>query len=122
MSINMCSPEMGFASVSVKPLVGKDGTMLVRFTSSQAGLNEAVRLAELFDAEGHGRLQWAQPQGIPTSFVGGNNPMFVKVDAKGQRTWVLYGYLATACDLDALDVESKQDVVVKSRKELDLSD
>ncbi|CAM0873841.1 unnamed protein product [Alopecurus aequalis] len=114
--------EMGFAGVNVKPLVGKDGAMLVRFASSQAGLNEAVRLAELFEREGHGRLQFVQPQGIPTSFAGGSNPMFVKVDEKGQRTWVLYGYLATACELDALDVESKQDVVIKSRKELDLSD
>lgn len=115
--------EMGFAGFSVKPLVGKDGqrAMLVKFASSLAGLNEAVRLAELFDAEGHGRAQWVQARGNP-SFVGGSNPMFVKVDEKGQRTWILYGYLATAWDLDALDAESKQNVVIKSRKELDLSD
>ena len=114
----MCSTEMGFAAVSVKPLVGKDGAMLARFASSQAGLNEAVRLAELFESEGHGRLQ----TDIPPSFVGGSNPMFVKVDEKGQRTGILYGYLTTACNLDVLDVESKRDVVIKSRKELDLSD
>jgi hypothetical protein len=48
--------------------------------------------------------------------------MFVKVDEKGQRTWALYGYLATVSDLDALDTETKQNVVIKSRKELDLSD
>uniref|UniRef100_A0ACD5WUH3 Uncharacterized protein n=1 Tax=Avena sativa TaxID=4498 RepID=A0ACD5WUH3_AVESA len=95
--------EMGFGGVTVKPLVGKDGAMVVRFASSLAGLNEAVRLAELFKAEGI-------------------NPMFVKVDENGQRTWVLYGYLATAWNLDALDTELKQNVVIKSRKELDLSD
>jgi hypothetical protein len=119
----MCSPEMGFAGVTAKPLVGKDGAMLVRFASSQAGLKEAVRLAELFQSEGHGRLQWdLQIRGIPPSYVGGDNPMFVNVDEKGQRTWVLYGYLATVSDLDALDTETKQNVVIKSRKELDLSD
>jgi hypothetical protein len=121
----MCSPEMGFAGVTAKPLVGKDGAMLVRFASSQAGLKEAVRLAEQFQAEGHGRLQWdqwVQTGGIPPSYVGGSNPMFVKVDEKGQRTWVLYGYLATVSDLDTLDTETKQNVVIKSRKELDLSD
>ncbi|KAM0872443.1 hypothetical protein ACQ4PT_038734 [Festuca glaucescens] len=118
--------EMGFGGVTVKPLVGKDGAMAVRFESSLAGLKEAVRLAELFEAEGHGRLQWdqwVQTRGIPTSvYVGGSNPMFVKVDEKGQHTWVLYGYLGTASDLGVLDTESKQNVVIKSRKELDLSD
>lgn len=117
--------EMGFGGVTVKPLVGKDGAMSVRFASNLAGLKEAVRLADLFEAEGHGRLQWdqwVQTRGIPSSYVEGGNPMFVKVDEKGQQTWVLYGYLGTASDLDVLDTESKQNVVIKSRKEIDLSD
>ncbi|VAI04987.1 unnamed protein product [Triticum turgidum subsp. durum] len=118
----MCCSEMGFAGVSVKPLVGKDGAMLVTFASNLAGLKEAVRLAELLEAEGHGRAQWVDARGLTPSFVGGSNPMFVKVDEKGEPTWVLYGYLATAWDLDALDAESRQNVVIKSRKELDLSE
>jgi hypothetical protein len=116
---------MGFGGVTVKPLVGKDGAMSVRFASNLAGLKEAVRLADLFEAEGHGRLQWdqwVQTRGNPSSYVEGGNPMFVKVDEKGQQTWVLYGYLGTASDLDVLDPESKQNIVIKSRKEIDLSD
>ncbi|KAI4995996.1 hypothetical protein ZWY2020_040498 [Hordeum vulgare] len=114
--------EMGFAGVSVKPLVGKDGVMLVTFASNLAGLKEAVRLAELLEAEGHGRAQCVHARGLPPSFVGASNPMFVKVDDKGQPTCVLYGYLATAWDLDTLDAEWRQNVVIKSRKELHLSE
>ncbi|KAF7042987.1 hypothetical protein CFC21_052454 [Triticum aestivum] len=114
--------EMGFAGVSVKPLVGKDGAMLVTFASNLAGLKEAARLAELLETEGHGRAQWVHARGLTPSFVGGSNPMFVKVDETGQPTWVLYGYLATAWDLDTLDAESRQNVVIKSRKEFDLSE
>ncbi|XP_062197830.1 uncharacterized protein LOC133900650 [Phragmites australis] len=116
--------EMGFASadVQVQPLVGKDGqrSMQVKFPCSLDGLNKALRLVELFEREGHGRAAWACIRSIAPTADGGNNPMLVKVDGKGQRTWVLYGYLATAWDLDILDPESKQNATVKSRKELDL--
>ncbi|CAD6253464.1 unnamed protein product [Miscanthus lutarioriparius] len=115
--------EMGFAGVDVQPLPGKDGqrSMQAKFPASLDGLNNASRLVELFERQGHGRAAWARIRSIvPTSDGGNNNPMLVKVDGKGERTWVLYGYLATAWDLDILDPESKQNATVKSRKELDL--
>uniref|UniRef100_A0A0E0MGK5 XS domain-containing protein n=1 Tax=Oryza punctata TaxID=4537 RepID=A0A0E0MGK5_ORYPU len=109
---------------SVKPLSGKDGqrSMLVKFASSLAGLSEAERLAQSLEKQGHGRAEWYRVRSVPPSADGGSNPLLVKVGVKGERTWVLYGYLATAWDLDALDLESKQNAVIKSRKELDLSE
>ncbi|PVH34415.1 hypothetical protein PAHAL_8G215200 [Panicum hallii] len=114
--------EMGFAVVDVEPLPGKDGhrSMQAKFPASLDGLNKASQLVELFERQGHGRATWARIRSIAPTADGGNNPMLVKVDGKGERTWVLYGYLATAWDLDMLDPESKQSVTVKSRKELDL--
>ncbi|XP_062182857.1 protein SUPPRESSOR OF GENE SILENCING 3-like [Phragmites australis] len=116
--------EMGFAGgdVQVQPLLGKDGqrSMQVKFSGSLDGLSKASQLVELFEREGHGRAAWARIRSIVPTADEGNNPMLVKVDGKGMRTWVLYGYLATAWDLDILDPESKQNATVKSRKELDL--
>ncbi|KAF0896699.1 hypothetical protein E2562_027044 [Oryza meyeriana var. granulata] len=114
--------EMGFACANVRPLFGKDGqrSMLVKFASSLAGLNEAERLAQSFEKQGHGRAEWYRVRSIPPGADGGSNPSLVKMDAKGERTWVLYGFLATAWDLDVLDLESKKNAVIKSRKELDL--
>ena len=94
--------------------------MKEKFPASLDGLNKASQLVKLFERQGHGRATWACIRSIAPTADGGNNPMLVKVDGKGERTWVLYGYLATAWDLDMLDPESKQSVTVKSRKELDL--
>jgi hypothetical protein len=115
-------PEMGFADVDVQPLLGKDGqrSMQVKFPATLDGLNKASQLVELFENAGHGRAAWARTRSIASTVEGANNPMLVKVDGKGVLTWVLYGYLATAWDLDILDAESKQNATVKSRKELDL--
>ncbi|KAI4995995.1 hypothetical protein ZWY2020_040497 [Hordeum vulgare] len=66
--------EMGFAGVSVKPLVGKDGVMLVTFASNLAGLKEAVRLAELLEAEGHGRAQCVHAWGLLRLLLGPVTP------------------------------------------------
>lgn len=114
--------EMGFADVDVQPLPGKDGhrSMQAKFPASLDGLNKASQLVELFERQGHGRATWARIRSIAPTADEGNNPMLVKVDGKGERTWVLYGYLATAWDLDMLDPGSKQSVTVNSRKDLDL--
>ncbi|KAG8090711.1 hypothetical protein GUJ93_ZPchr0011g27459 [Zizania palustris] len=116
--------EMGFSGASARTLFGNDGqrSMLVKFAGSLAGLNEAERLAQIFGNQGHGRAEWCRVRNIPPSADGGSNPLLVKVDTKGEQTWVLYGYLATAWDLDMLDPESKQNAAIKSRNELDLSE
>jgi hypothetical protein len=115
-------PDMGFAGVDVQPLLGKDGqrSMQVKFPATLDGLNKASQLVELFENAGHGRAAWARTRSIASTAEGVNNPMLVKVDGNGELTWVLYGYLATAWDLDILDAESKQNATIKSRKELDL--
>ncbi|KAL5204197.1 hypothetical protein ABZP36_009068 [Zizania latifolia] len=116
--------EMGFSGASARTLFGNDGqrSMLVKFASSLAGLNEAERLAQIFGNQGHGRAEWCRVRSAPPGADEGSNPLLVKVDTKGEQTWVLYGYLATARDLDMLDPESKQNAVIKSRNELDLSE
>ncbi|KAL6838221.1 hypothetical protein ACP4OV_031953 [Aristida adscensionis] len=114
--------EMGYANADVQPLIAKDGqrAMQAKFPGSLDGLSKASQLVEFFENAGHGRAAWACIRSIAPTADGSNNPMLVKFDGTGQRTWILYGYLATAWDLDLLDAESKQNATVKSRKELDL--
>ena len=40
----------------------------------------------------------------------------------GERKRIFYGYLAIASDLDKLDFDTKKKIMIKSRRELDLSD
>ncbi|EHA8589628.1 putative protein SUPPRESSOR OF GENE SILENCING 3 [Cocos nucifera] len=117
--------ELGFGGGKSKSIYGKEGhtgVTMVKFANTSAGLKEAERLVEYFERENHGRKGWARAQ-ASRSGDDDKNPALVKVDEKtGERKRIFYGYLATASDLDKLDFDTRKKVIIKSRRELDLSD
>lgn len=113
--------ELGFAGGKSKALYGKDGHLgitLVKFAGDKSGLEEAIRLAEHFKKENHGRKDWARVQAQTLGKDDENNPNLVKVDEKkGEKMRVLYGYLGTAFDLEQVDFDTRKKVVIESRRE-----
>jgi XS domain len=93
---------------------------LVRFSKTLAGLEEAERLVELFEKSGQGRNNWTEVQKSRDKSVNTSdkNPNLVKEYGSGEKL-VLYGYLATASDLEILDFDAKKRATVRSRKESD---
>ncbi|GFS36707.1 hypothetical protein Acr_00g0047570 [Actinidia rufa] len=83
-----------------------------------AGLKEAVRLAEFFEKQNHGRMGWAHVQSLTSGKDSEDNPNLVKLDEKtGEKTRILYGYLGTVFDLDKVDFETRKKTAVESRRE-----
>ncbi|XP_010932757.1 uncharacterized protein [Elaeis guineensis] len=117
--------ELGFGGGKSKSIYGREGhtgVTMVKFANTPAGLKEAERLVEYFERENHGRKGWARAQ-ASRSGDDDKNPALVKVDEKtGERKRIFYGYLAIASDLDKLDFDTKKKIMIKSRRELDLSD
>lgn len=117
--------DLGFGGGKSKSLYGKEGHLgitIVKYVNTQVGLKEAERLADYFEKDNHGRIGWARAQATPS---GGNeeNTALVKVDPKsGEKKRILYGYLATASDLEKLDFDTRKRAVLKSRREFDPSE
>ncbi|KAK7280123.1 hypothetical protein RJT34_25185 [Clitoria ternatea] len=113
--------ELGFVGGKSKSLYGRDGHLgitLVKFPGNQSGFKEAMRLAEHFGKENHGRKDWARVQSQTLGKDDENNANLVKVDEKkGEKRRVLYGYLGTVFDLDKIDFESRKKAVIESRRE-----
>lgn len=122
----LCFPDLGFPGGKSKSLYGKEGHLgvtLVKFANTEAGLKEAERLAEYFEKEGHGRRGWSRAQAALPSGDDDKNPLLVKLNERtGEKKRILYGYLATASDLDKVDFDMKKRASVKSKREFDLSD
>ncbi|OAY82286.1 hypothetical protein ACMD2_06259 [Ananas comosus] len=118
--------DLGFPGGKSKSLYGKEGHLgvtLVKFANTEAGLKEAERLAEYFEKEGHGRRGWSRAQATLPSGDDDKNPLLVKLNERtGEKKRILYGYLATASDLDKVDFDMKKRASVKSKREFDLSD
>lgn len=116
---------MGFSNckaTSVHGMQGHTGVAVVKFADTQLGLEEAERLVQHLEKENHGRKGWARTQ-ASHSGDDENNPALVKVDRKtGKKKWILYGYLATASDLEKIEYDSVRKSVIKSRKDFSLSD
>ncbi|XP_014492113.1 uncharacterized protein LOC106754588 [Vigna radiata var. radiata] len=87
--------ELGFMGGKSKSLYGREGHLgitLVKFAGDQSGFKEAIRLAEHFEKENHGRNDWARVQSQTLGKDDENNPNLVKVDEKkGEKRRVLYG-------------------------------
>ncbi|RWW62372.1 hypothetical protein BHE74_00030497, partial [Ensete ventricosum] len=117
--------ELGFGGGKSKSIYGKEGhtgITMVKFANTQAGMKESERLADYFEKDNHGRKGWARAQACQSG-DDDKNPTLVKTDEKtGEKKRVLYGYLATASDLDKIDFDMRKRAVIKSRRELDLSD
>ncbi|GKV42734.1 hypothetical protein SLEP1_g50112 [Rubroshorea leprosula] len=112
--------DLGVEGGKSKSLYGRDGHLgiaLVKFGGDQLGLKNAIRLSEYFEKENHGRKAWSRLQ----SLIGKDdekNPNLVKLDERtGERKRILYGYLATAADLDKLDFETRKKADIESRRD-----
>lgn len=114
-------PELGFVGGKSKSLYGRDGHLgitLVKFAGDESGFKEAIRLAEHFEKENHGRKDWAHVQSQTLGKDDENNANLVKVDEKkGDKRRVLYGYLGTAFDLDKVDFDTRKKAFIESRRE-----
>ncbi|KAL7251786.1 hypothetical protein ACSBR1_013609 [Camellia fascicularis] len=113
--------DLGFRGGKSKSMYGIDGHLgitLVKFYGNQSGLKEAVRLAEFFEKESHGRIGWTQAESLKSGRDNENNPNLMKVDGKtGEKKRIFYGYLATVFDLDKVDFETRKKAVIESRRE-----
>ncbi|GAB4851089.1 hypothetical protein Ancab_030385 [Ancistrocladus abbreviatus] len=113
--------DLGFPGGKSKSLYsreGHQGITLIKFAAEQSGLREAMRLADHFENEKHGRRAWAQVQSILSGKDEENNPNLVKVDQRtGEKSRILYGYLATASDMEKIDYETRKKVALESKQE-----
>ncbi|KAF9604985.1 hypothetical protein IFM89_011678 [Coptis chinensis] len=114
--------DLGFGGGKAKSLYGKEGHLgitLVKFGADQSGLKEAVRLAEFLEKEYHGRKGWARAQTSQPGRDDENNPNLVKVDEKTrEKQRILYGYLATASDLEKVDFETRKKTSIEIKRDL----
>ncbi|CAL5392862.1 unnamed protein product [Camellia sinensis] len=113
--------DFGFRGGKSKSMYGIDGHLgitLVKFYGNQSGLKEAVRLAEFFEKESHGRIGWTRAESLKSGRDDENNPNLMKVDVKtGEKKRIFYGYLVTVFDLDKVDFETRKKAVIESRRE-----
>lgn len=97
---------------------GHLGIVLVKFAADEAGLREAIRMADYFEKGNCGRKAWAEVQSMPSVTEEVNHPRLVKVDKRtGERKKIFYGHLFTAFDLDKVDHEGRKKAVLESMRE-----
>lgn len=109
---------MGGKSKSLYARDGHLGITLIKYPSDQSGLRDAVKLAEYFEKNNHGRKSWARVQPLTLGKDDEKNPSLVKVDERtGEKKRIFYGYLATVADLDKVDFETRKKVTIESLKE-----
>lgn len=116
--------DLGFVGGKAKSLYGRDGHLgitLMRFSGDQSGMKEAVRLAEYFEKDNHGRKAWGCLQPVTLGKDDDKNPNLVKVDQSGEKKRIFYGYLGTAADLYKVDFETRKKVVIESQREYKVS-
>ncbi|VFQ85329.1 unnamed protein product [Cuscuta campestris] len=119
--------DIGFHGGKSKALYSREGHLgvtVVKFSGDEAGLKEAVRLAEYFLRDNRGRNGWARVH--PYTSSGGkeeeNNPDLVRIDPRTrEKRRVFYGYLATVSDMEKVDFETRKKVSVESRREFQSS-
>lgn len=115
--------ELGFTGGKSKAVYGRDGhqgTVIVKFLASFAGLQEAEKLFKYFERNNHGRKDWLRVQSTVNQENGDENPDLVETDEKTKlKKRVLYGYIAIAGDMDKLDFDTRKRAVVKSMKDIE---
>ncbi|CAN0887031.1 Protein SUPPRESSOR OF GENE SILENCING 3 [Linum grandiflorum] len=111
---------LGFPGGKSKSLYGREGhqgTTHVKFTGDTSGLREAVGLSDHFAKQNRGRNGWERIQAATGGRSDDRNPDLVKVERNGDKTKVLYGYLATAADLPRFDIDTKKKLTLESVRE-----
>ncbi|KAF5198672.1 Rna recognition motif xs domain protein [Thalictrum thalictroides] len=114
--------DLGFGGGKAKSVYSKEGHLgftVVKFAADQSGLKEAMRLADFFEKDYHGRIGWARTLASKSGRDDENNPNLVKVDEKTrEKQRILYGYLATVSDLEVVDFETRKKASIESKREL----
>ncbi|CAK9163210.1 unnamed protein product [Ilex paraguariensis] len=117
----MLLSDLGFGGGKSKSLYTRDGHQgitVIKFAGDESGLKEAIRLAEYFEKDNHGRKGWARVQSVITVKNDENNPNLVKLDERtGEMQRILYGYLGNVSDVEKIDLETRKKIVIESRRE-----
>ena len=98
---------------------GHMGTTVVKFASDPSGLRDAMRLADFFEKQKHGRTSWASIQSLLKPGKDDEKDLnFVKLDKRtGDKERILYGYLGTVFDLEGVDFDTRKKVTIESKRE-----
>ncbi|KAL3354435.1 hypothetical protein AABB24_018871 [Solanum stoloniferum] len=108
--------EMGFGE-KAKVSRGKPANqsiLMVKFSATLSGLEEAVRLCDIYAHRKHGRAEFQRI----SSGHSGNNDDETKEPLTDKVGKILYGYLGIAEDLDKVDFETKKRSSVRSKKQI----
>lgn len=117
-AMDMKLRDFGFTSGKSKAMFGREGHMgitVVKFAGDQSGLREAMRLADFFEKQKHGRGPW-----LSLAKSGGRDEEKDPIPNErktGEKERILYGYLGTVFDLDTLDFDTKKKVTIESKRE-----
>lgn len=108
--------DMGFGE-KAKVSRGKPANqsiLMVKFSATLSGLEEAVRLCDIYAHRKHGRAEFQRI----SSGHSGNGDDETKESLTDKVGKILYGYLGIAEDLDKLDFETKKRSSVRSKKQI----
>ncbi|CAN4106570.1 unnamed protein product [Withania somnifera] len=108
--------DMGFGE-KAKVSRGKPANqsiLMVKFSATLSGLEEAVRLSDIYAHRKHGRTEFERI----TSGQSGISDHETKEPLTDKVGKILYGYLGIAEDLDKLDFETKRRSSVRSKKQI----
>ncbi|KAF3654949.1 putative pleiotropic drug resistance protein 2-like [Capsicum annuum] len=108
--------DMGFGE-KAKVSRGKPANqsiLMVKFSATLSGLEEATRLSDIYAHRKHGREEFQRI----SSGHSGNNDDETKEPLTDKVGKILYGYLGIAEDLDKVDFETKKRSSVRSKKQI----
>ncbi|MCD7471218.1 hypothetical protein HAX54_011536 [Datura stramonium] len=108
--------DMGFGE-KAKVSRGKPANqsiLMVKFSATLSGLEEAVRLSEIYAHRKHGREEFLRI----SSGHSGSSEDETKEPLTDKVGKILYGYLGIAEDLDKVDFETKKRSSVRSKKQI----
>jgi len=113
---------VGFNNGKIKVVNGAiQGTLLVKFSPTFSGLQEAERLHKYCEDNHCGRNDWLQVQPLHKSqqnLSEDSDLLQADGDAKDNKK-PFYGYIGIAGDLEKVDFDTKKRTLVKSRKDIE---
>ncbi|KAF5733694.1 hypothetical protein HS088_TW16G00134 [Tripterygium wilfordii] len=107
----------GFVGVKMKVCLGKpadQSVMIVKFLGTFSGLGSAERIHKYFADKNHGRVEFERK----TSRNKSSSCWDAGMQGNKVEEHLLYGYMGIADDLDRLDFNTKNRVLIKSKKEI----
>ncbi|KAJ4840811.1 hypothetical protein Tsubulata_036272 [Turnera subulata] len=108
----------GFGGGKIKVSLGKpadQSVMLVKFLGTFTGLGNAEKLHKYFTENRRGRLEFEQ---MTSNNSEGSHSFETEKTGEKLEEQLLYGYIGIAEDFDRLDFNTKNWIIIKSRKEI----